>query len=107
MAEKKTKTKKEVKEKKVNVFKNIIKPRVTEKSASLTEKNVYTFMVTDYSTKNEIKKEIEKIYKVKPLRVNVMSVKGKTKLIRGKMTTKKGGKKAVVFLKKGDKLELA
>lgn len=105
MAEKKTKTKKVTE--KVAVSTIVKKARITEKAALLNEKNVYTFEVFGTATKNEIKKEIEKMYKVKPLRVNIIQIKAKNVFVRGKKGVKKGGKKAIVYLKKGDKIALA
>lgn len=105
MAEKKTKTKKVTE--KVVVSTIVKKARITEKAALLNEKNVYTFEVSSTATKNEIKKEIEKMYKVKPLRVNIIQIKAKSVFVRGKKGVKKGGKKAIVYLKKGDKIALA
>jgi large subunit ribosomal protein L23 len=80
---------------------------VTEKTSGMADKNQYTFTVAKNATKNEIKKEIEKIYKVKPVSVNTLRVKPRSVFKRGKMGTLKGIKKAVVTLKKGDTLPLA
>jgi len=82
----------------------IIKPRVTEKTALLSDKNVYTFQIAQDATKNEVSKEIERIYKVKPVKVNIAKTAAKTVFIRGKKGTKKAIKKAYVYLKKGDKI---
>ena len=87
-------------------MKTIIKnPRVTEKASLKQEQNVYTFDVSAGSNKTEIKKAIFSLYKVKPLRVNVLSVPMKNVMSRGKMGTKGGGRKALVYLKTGDKIE--
>ncbi len=87
-------------------MKTIIKnPRVTEKASLKQEQNVYTFDVSAGSNKTEIKKAIFSLYKVKPLRVNVLSVPRKNVMSRGKMGTKGGGRKALVYLKTGDKIE--
>ena len=87
------------------VNKIIKKPRVTEKASFAAEANIYTFDIPKNSNKKEIKKAIFEIYKVKPLKVNVLSVPAKQIFSRGKAGVKKGGKKALVFLKKGDKIE--
>ncbi|MCX6757817.1 MAG: 50S ribosomal protein L23 [Candidatus Nomurabacteria bacterium] len=83
----------------------IKKPRITEKVAILAEKNMYTFEVSAGATKNEIKKDIFALYKVKPTKVNILNIPKKKVIVRGKMGVKNGGKKAVVYLKKGDKIE--
>ncbi len=54
----------------------------------------------------EQKKEIEKLYKVKPVKVNVLRIPRKNTSLRGKPSTHGGGRKAVVYLKEGDKIEL-
>ncbi|MCK5588722.1 MAG: 50S ribosomal protein L23 [Candidatus Pacebacteria bacterium] len=82
----------------------IIRPRVTEKTATLSDKNVYTFEVSRDANKNEIKKEIERIYKVKPIKVNIAKISEKKVFVKGRFGKKSGGKKAYVFLKKGDKI---
>lgn len=81
-------------------------PRVTEKSALLQAGNVYVFDITKDATKAEIKKAIAALYKVKPLRVNVVTMQKKTIMTRRNTKgVKGGGRKAMVFLKEGDKIE--
>ena len=69
------------------------------------EKNVYVFDVAKSTTKPEIKKAIFSIYKVHPVRINILPIKSKEIIVRGKKGIKSGGKKAVVYLKEGDKIE--
>ena len=85
---------------------NIIKnPRITEKASFAQEQNVYTFDVSLGANKTEIKKAIFSLYKVKPIKVNVLSIPKKHIMSRGKMGAKGGGRKALVYLKEGDKIE--
>ncbi len=79
--------------------------RITEKSSLKADKGQYTFNVSRSATKNEIKKAIKLIYKVVPTKVAIIQVVKKTVVRRGKTGTKSAGKKAVVHLKKGDKIE--
>ena len=104
MAEKKQKKE----DKKVEVQSKTLfkKPRVTEKASFAIEKGIYTFDVLKTANKKELAKEIFAKYKVKPVKVNIVSVKAKEVRIRGRLGTKQGGKKAYVFLKKGDKIDL-
>ena len=107
-----TKTKKNTKEEVVDTKKAKTHPlikgaRITEKAAIGAERGVYTFNVKDEATKNEIKKAIKLIYGVTPERVSTTKITSKTVFRRGKFGTKKGGKKAVVYLKKGDKIAFA
>ncbi len=85
---------------------HIIKnPRITEKASFAQEQNVYTFDVSNSANKTEIKKAIFTLYKVKPLRVNVLSVPRKKTFSKGIVGKKGGGRKALVYLKKEDKIE--
>jgi large subunit ribosomal protein L23 len=79
--------------------------RVTEKASLASEANVYTFNVAPGANKTEIKKAVWALYKVKPLKVNILSVPRKQVFSRGKMGSKGGGRKALVYLKAGDKIE--
>lgn len=85
---------------------NIIKnPRITEKASFAMGQNVYTFDISAGANKTEIKKAIFTLYKVKPIRVNVLRVPKKKVMSRGKMGIRGGGRKALVYLKAGDKIE--
>jgi len=85
---------------------NIIKnPRVTEKASFAQEQNIYTFDVEKGANKTEIKKAIFTLYKVKPVKVNILNIPRKGIFLRGKLGWKGGGRKALVYLKEGDKIE--
>jgi len=85
---------------------SIIKnPRVTEKASAAQAQNVYTFDVADNANKNEIKKAVFALYKVKPVKVNIVTIPKKSIFQRGQIGWKSGGKKAFVYLKEGDKIE--
>ena len=87
---------------KINIIKN---PRITEKASFNAEQNVYTFDVTENANKTEIKKAIFSLYKVHPVKVNILRVQDKQVMSKGKKGVKSGGKKALVYLKKEDKIE--
>ena len=53
-------------------------PRVTEKASNANEQNVYTFDIAKSANKTEIKKAVFTLYKVLPVRINVLSVPRKT-----------------------------
>lgn len=80
-------------------------PRVTEKGSFAMEQNVYTFEVTRSATKAEIRKAVFALYKVHPVKVNVLAIPRKKVMLRGRAGWKGGGRKAFVYLKKGDKIE--
>ncbi|MEK7190597.1 MAG: 50S ribosomal protein L23 [Patescibacteria group bacterium] len=89
-----------------NQMTTIIKnPRVTEKASLAQTQNVYTFDIMQSANKTEIKKAVFALYKVKPVKVNVLSVPRKIIMSKGKEGVKGGGRKAFVYLKKGDKIE--
>jgi large subunit ribosomal protein L23 len=87
----------------------LINPRVTEKGAYLAESGCYVFNVTESANKYQIAEAIRTVFKVTPRKVTVARVPRKQVQTRG--TNRKamtvGGKKAYVYLKKGDKIELA
>ncbi len=88
------------------ILKNPIKnPRITEKASLMQEQNVYSFNVSNSANKNEISRAIFELYKVKPVKVNILAVPRKAATYRGKPGTKGGGKKALVYLKQGDKID--
>ncbi|OHE79300.1 MAG: 50S ribosomal protein L23 [Verrucomicrobia bacterium GWF2_62_7] len=82
--------------------------RVTEKgSAQSAQSNQYTLEVASVANKIEIKQAIEKLFKVKVLKVNTLTVHGKIKRMRASVGKQSDWKKAIVTLKAGDKIELA
>ncbi len=90
-----------------NTIKNPIKsPRITEKSSTAQEQNVYTFDISSEANKTEIKKAIFALYKVKPIKVNVLRIPRKSIMSKGKLGVRGGGRKALVYLKSGDKIEI-
>ena len=86
----------------VSVF--IIGSHVTEKATTLGEKNVYVFKVKRDANKVLIGKEIKRLYNVKPVKINIINIPDKKIFMRGKYGTKRGYRKAMVYLKKGDKI---
>ncbi|MEI8270842.1 MAG: 50S ribosomal protein L23 [bacterium] len=86
-------------------LKIIKNPRITEKASFNAEQNIYTFDVTENANKTEIKKAIFSLYKVHPVKVNILRVQDKQVMSKGKKGVKSGGKKALVYLKKEDKIE--
>jgi large subunit ribosomal protein L23 len=89
--------------KNLHIIKN---PRITEKASVAMESNSYIFNVSDDANKTEIKKAIFALYKVHPTKVNVLPIPKKEIFSRGKKGVRGGGRKAVVYLKAGDKIEI-
>jgi large subunit ribosomal protein L23 len=88
-----------------NIF--IIKhPWITEKSYNLSMLGKYTFLVDKNANKNEIKKAIKNLYKVDPINVNIVNIKGKTTRLGVKKSKGSKYKKAIVTLKTGQKIDI-
>lgn len=103
--------KKETKSKKVGAHKLdvsniIVRPRITEKAAFIGGLNAYAFEIATWASKDQVSKAVKEIYKVTPVRVRTLRLPAKQVVVRGKKGTKSGVKKAYVYLKKGDKIEL-
>ena len=76
----------------------IIAPVVTEKSNDQLQEGKYTFKVNKKATKVEIAKAVEKLFEVKVLKVNTMTVKGKEKRVGYHVGRTSDWKKAVVTI---------
>jgi len=93
----------------MNAFDIIKTVRITEKGTTQADKfNCYTVIADRRANKIQIKKAVEELFKVKVTRVNTQNVDGKAR----RQNTKHAGadpdwKKALVTLKKGDKIVLA
>ncbi len=83
--------------------------RITEKATMHSEQGVYTFNVAPQTTKNEIKQAVFSLYKVTPRLVRVLKVRAKVRrnARTGKIGMTTGGKKAYVYLKKGETINLS
>lgn len=92
--------------KKISQNNIIIAPRITEKGAISAESNSYIFEVHPSATKTQIKKAIELVYKVSPVSVNITKIPAKRVFVKGKKGVVSGGKKAYVYLKKGDQIQI-
>ena len=92
---------------KIHYLDRIISPNVTEKSTSFSEFNKVVFRVSKNANKESIKKSIEKIFKVKVIKVNTINMREKVKMVRNKKSYKSGYKKAIITLKKGQSIDLA
>ena len=93
--------------KKFHYLDTIISQNITEKATILSEFNKMVFRVHKSASKNSIKNSIEKIFKVYVIKINTINLKGKTKLVKGKKSSRPGYKKAIVTLKKGQSIDLA
>jgi large subunit ribosomal protein L23 len=84
-------------------------PRITEKAAYMTVNHTYVFEVAQDATKRDVVAAIKALYNVTPRKVNMVIKRPRAFVsrFRGRRGVKTGMKKAYVFLKKGDKIDLA
>ena len=92
--------------KKINYLDTIKSPVITEKATGLSELNKVVFKVHDGASKQSIKKNIEKIFKVNVTKINIINKQNRIKLTRGKKVKVSGFKKAIITLKKGQSIDL-
>ena len=76
--------------KKINQMDSIIQPIITEKATVLSEFNKTVFKVHKGANKLNIKKNIEKLFKVKVVKINIINLKSKKKFKQGRISTKSG-----------------
>lgn len=91
----------------LNEGKVLLRALISEKATDRQEnQNCYVFRVALNANKMEIKRSIERAFDVKVRGVTVVRVKGKTKTL-GRFTGRRSDwKKAYVWLKEGDRIEL-
>lgn len=83
----------------------LIKPMVTEKSTNLQKQlNKYVFIVDKDADKITIARAVKQMFNVTPVSINVINCKGKVKRVRYKSGRTASKKKAIITLKKGDKI---
>ena len=91
---------------KIHLYDKILSPMVTEKSTNLSEQNKIVFKVPKGANKINLKKNIEKIFKVNVTKINIINKQNRTKLARGKKVKVSGFKKAIITLKKGQSIDI-
>jgi large subunit ribosomal protein L23 len=86
----------------------LLRPVVSEKSYSLSEKGVYIFVVAPETNKIEIRRAVERVFNVKVINVNTLNRPGKRKRNRKQATfgTRPDTKRAIVTLAAGQSIAL-
>ena len=92
--------------KKINFLDTVMHPIITEKATILSDQNKTVFKVHIKANKKTIKKNIEKLFKVNVVKINILNQKAKVKMRQGKKSIKSGYKKAIITLKKGQSIDL-
>jgi large subunit ribosomal protein L23 len=87
----------------------IIAPVISEKAMMQNDRQVYTFFVRKDATKYLVHDAITALYKVTPVKVNIVNKLPRTVVKRssGKTIKQSGFKKAYVYLKAGDSISIA
>jgi large subunit ribosomal protein L23 len=81
-------------------------PVLTEKTSKILEEGgAYVFNVSKSANKPQIKGAVERVFRVKVKKVNVMNVSGKTKIFRGRPGKRPDSKKAIVKLEPGYRID--
>ncbi len=83
----------------------ILRPRITEKSGILSQGGVYTFEVSSNANKAMVARAIKVLYKVSPVRVAMINTPMRNVFVKNRRGTVSGIRKAMVTLKKGDKID--
>ena len=91
---------------KIHLYDKILFPIITEKSTNLSAQNKIVFKVPFKSNKLNLKKNIEKIFKVNVIKINILNKQSRKKIVRGKKVKVMGYKKAIITLKKGQNIDL-
>lgn len=86
----------------------IIKPRITEKAVLASERDIYTFDIKAGASKFDVRDAVIELFKVTPVKVHIVNKAPRTTMskARGREHKVAGHRKAYVYLKKGDKIDL-
>jgi len=89
-----------------NLARVLKRPRITEKASLHLEQSAYLFDVDSDATKRDVARAVFALYSVMPRKVRIVSYPAKEKrnMRTGKRGVKSGGKKAYVYLKKGESI---
>jgi large subunit ribosomal protein L23 len=83
----------------------LIKPVISEKGFAAQEADKYIFHVAPKANKDLVKKEVERLFKVEVVSVNIVCIPGKLKRVGKIFGRRNDVKKAIVTIKKGQKIE--
>ena len=91
----------------MHLYEVLRRPLITEKNTAIqAPQGKYAFEVASEANKEQVKQAVEKAFNVSVTQVNVMTVPGKGRRLRGRLVMSPSWKKAIVTLKPGDKIEL-
>lgn len=83
----------------------LARPVISEKGFAAQEADKYVFHVSPCANKAEVAREVEKLFKVDVVKVNIVAIPGKLKRMGRIFGRRSDVKKAIVTVKKGQKIE--
>jgi len=86
--------------------KTLVFPRITEKAMALAEQNQYVFKVYKSANKIEIRKAINEMYGVIVEKIRIVNIPRKQRRLGKIKGWKQGYKKAIIAVKKGQKIDI-
>jgi len=90
------------------ILKVLLAPHISEKAALLADsKEQYVFKVEPTATKTEVKAAVESLFEVKVQSVNILNIKGKRKIFKGRQGQRNGVRKAIVRLAAGQEIDFS
>ena len=90
----------------MHLYDKIVAPHITEKATNMSEQNKIIFKVPNKANKTNLKKNIEKIFKVNVIKINIVNKKTRIKTTNRGSKKISGYKKAIVTIKKGQNIDL-
>lgn len=84
----------------------LLAPLVTEKSAHLADAGVYAFLVPVSANRVTVGQAFRDLYKVTPVKVNIIRVHGKEHRFGRTMSRRSDWKKALVSVPKGTRIDI-
>lgn len=90
----------------MNIYQVLKRPLITEKMTGLQAQGKYAFEVHPWANRLQVKEAVEKNFKVKVEKVNVITVPGERRRTRHGWVQRTPWKKAIVTLQEGYKLQL-
>jgi large subunit ribosomal protein L23 len=84
----------------------LLAPHISEKSSIMADaSSQYVFKVVSSATKPEVKKAVEALFDVKVQSVNMINIKGKKKVFKGRVGKQNDIRKAIVRLADGQEID--
>lgn len=84
----------------------IVRPLISEKTASLAGANQYVFVVHNDANRIEVRQAVKAMYGVSPLAVNIINVRGKAVRFGRRQGRRSDWKKAIITLPQGQTIHV-